>query len=228
MNLKSINVPIKLKGSVFTTLVLYICSNNIPLINDALKKKVQESPNFFHNAPIILNLSLLPKNSNWIEIKKVVFSNGFSIIGISECNDLKLKNKILSSGLPIFSNTENFIHAQKEIKKKEIYKSILYNQTIRSGQTIYAKKSDLIVVNNANKGSELIADGNIHVYGQLSGRALAGAHGDNTRKIFCQYLKAELLSISGEYCLIDSIPKNVLNKAAQIYLKNNNIYIKKI
>lgn len=228
MNLNSINTPIKLKGSVFTTLVLYIYSNNINLINSALQKKVQESPKFFYNAPIILNFSLLPKDSNWKKIKKVIYTNGFLIIGISECYDLKLKKKILSSGFPIFSNTENFIYSNTKLKKKKIFKSILYKYTVRSGQTIYAKKSDLIVVNNANKGSELIADGNIHVYGQLSGRALAGAHGDHTRRIFCQCLEAELLSISGEYCLIDSIPKNILNKSAQIYLKNNNIHIKKL
>ncbi|CAL4321741.1 Septum site-determining protein MinC [Buchnera aphidicola (Chaitophorus sp. 3695)] len=220
--------PIKLKGSVFTTLVLYICSNNINLINNALKKKVQESPNFFHKAPIILNLSLLPKNSDWIKIQKVIFSNEFLIIGVSECNDLTLKKKILNSGLPIFSNKENFIHKNNKILDKKMRKSVLYHHTIRSGQTIYAKESDLILINNANKGSELIADGNIHVYGQLSGRALAGAHGDYTRKIFCQYLEAELLSISGEYCLIDSIPKDILNKPAQIYFKNHSIHIKKL
>ncbi|MCW5197725.1 septum site-determining protein MinC [Buchnera aphidicola] len=228
MNVKSINIPIKLQGSIFTTLVLYICSNNINLINNALQKKVQKSPDFFYKAPIILNLSLLPKNSNWKKIQKIIFSNGFLVIGVIECYDSKLKKKILNSGVPIFSNKKNFIQKYTKISKQKKFKSVLYNHTIRSGQTIYAKESDLIIINNVNKGSELIADGNIHVYGQLSGRALAGAHGDHTRKIFCQYLEAELLSISGEYCLIDSIPNNILNKPAQIYLKNHSIHIKKL
>ncbi|NIH16809.1 MAG: septum site-determining protein MinC [Buchnera aphidicola (Periphyllus lyropictus)] len=229
MNQKFKKIPITFKGSVFTTLILYLKSNKVNKIYDALQKKIKESPKFFKNAPIIVNLSLFPKNSNWIKIQKVILSSGFLIIGISECYDLYLKKIIQKLGLPIFSNTRKLINLKKKsIKNKILFKSIIYKNTIRSGQTIYAKKSDLIIINNVNEGSELIADGNIHVYGKLSGRALAGAHGDSTRRIFCTNLYSELLSISGEYCLMDLIPKNILNKSAQIFLKKGIINIKKL
>ncbi|CAL4321569.1 Septum site-determining protein MinC [Buchnera aphidicola (Periphyllus testudinaceus)] len=221
-------MPIKFQGSVFTTLVLYLKSNKIELINYALKKKIKESPFFFQNAPIIINLSLFPDSSNWKKIKKIILKNNFFILGISECKNENLKRKIINSGFPIFSNNNNLIQKKKNKSIKKIYKSIFYKNTIRSGQTIYARKSDLIITNNVNEGSEIIADGNIHVYGKLNGRALAGAHGDFTRKIFSTHLFSELLSISGEYCLMDSIPKNILNKSAQIYLKNGIVKIKKL
>ncbi|NIG99425.1 MAG: septum site-determining protein MinC [Buchnera aphidicola (Periphyllus acericola)] len=220
-------MPIQFKGSVFTTLVLYIKSNKLELIYHALKKKIKESKDFFKNAPIIINLSLCPKNINWNKIYKIILKKKFIIIGISDCFDLKLKKKIIKSGFPIFLKNKSLIQKKINVVKK-FYKSIFYKNTIRSGQTIYAKKSDLIITNNVNVGAEIISDGNIHVYGKLQGRALAGANGDGTRKIFSKYLSSELLSIAGEYCLIDSIPKKILNKSAQIYLKNGIIQIKKI
>jgi len=96
---------------------------------------------------------------------------------------------------------------------------------VRSGQKIYAKYSDLIVTNNVSAGAELVADGNIHVYGSVRGRVLAGANGDITSNIFCTALFAELLSISGEYWLSDQIPLKFIGKSAQIYLRNKILTI---
>lgn len=96
---------------------------------------------------------------------------------------------------------------------------------MRSGQKIYAKHADLIVINNVSAGAELVADGNIHVYGIVRGRVLAGANGDTSRKIFCTGLFAELVSISGEYWLSDQIPSEFIGKSAQIYLKNKFLTI---
>ncbi|CAL4321596.1 septum site-determining protein MinC [Buchnera aphidicola] len=228
MNLKYEKIPIKLKGSIFTTLVLYLNSNKINIINYFLKQEIKKSPEFFKNAPIIINLSLLPKYSNWNEIQELIISYGLKIIGIVGCHDFYLKNIIQKSGLPIFSNTKNLVEKKKKNSKKKFYKSIFYENTIHSGQTIYSKKSDLIIINNVNEGAELISDGNIHVYGKLCGRALAGAHGDRTRRIFCTNLCSELLSISGEYCLMDAIPKKIFNKSAQVIYKNGMVKIKKL
>ncbi|CAL4321700.1 Septum site-determining protein MinC [Buchnera aphidicola (Sipha maydis)] len=227
MNIKYEQTPIKFKGSVFTTLVLYLTSNKINIISYFLTREIKKSPEFFENAPVMINLSLLPKNSNWNKIKDVITSHGLKIIGVVDCYDFYLKDIIQKSGFPIFSNTKSLINEKKN-NQKSFHKSIFYKNTIHSGQTIYAKNSDLIITNNVNEGSELISDGNIHVYGKLSGRALAGAHGDNTRRIFCTNLCSELLSISGEYCLMDSIPKNIFNKSAQVIFKNGIVNIKKL
>ncbi|MDE5285708.1 MAG: septum site-determining protein MinC, partial [Buchnera aphidicola] len=111
------------------------------------------------------------------------------------------------------------------IAEKKIQKTHIVETPVRSGQKIYAQNADLIVTNNVSAGAELVADGNIHIYGIFRGRVLAGANGDITSKIFCTQLFAELVSISGEYWLSDQIPTNFFGKSAKIYLKNQFLTI---
>lgn len=232
---------ISLKGSNFTLLVLYLNHQNIDIINTSLYKKIQECPQFFKNAPIIVNVSGLLSTVNWKKIQKIIVSHGFFILGVSGCKNNSLKKIIIDSGLPILSESQkkydnynvksiynSSIATIEKIKKnttKKIEKTHIVDIPVRSGQKIYAKHADLIVVNNVSAGAELVADGNIHVYGIVRGRVLAGANGDTTRKIFCTGLFAELVSISGEYWLSDQIPVEFIGKSAQIYLKNKFLTI---
>jgi septum site-determining protein MinC len=78
---------------------------------------------------------------------------------------------------------------------------------VRSGQQVYAENSDLIVLAPVSSGAELIADGCIHVYGVLRGRAIAGATGNPQARIFCKRLEADLVAIAGIYMVADQIPK---------------------
>ena len=96
---------------------------------------------------------------------------------------------------------------------------------VRSGQRIYAPNCDLIVTSNVSAGAELIADGNIHVYGMMRGRVLAGAGGDREAQVFCTHLAAELVSIAGEYWLSDKIPAEFYGKAARLRLDDNALTI---
>ncbi len=96
---------------------------------------------------------------------------------------------------------------------------------MRSGQRIYAPQCDLIVTSHVSAGAELIADGNIHVYGMMRGRALAGASGDRETQIFCTNLMAELVSIAGEYWLSDQIPAEFYGKAARLQLVENALTV---
>ena len=96
---------------------------------------------------------------------------------------------------------------------------------VRSGQRIYAPQCDLIVTSHVSAGAELIADGNIHVYGMMRGRALAGASGDREAQIFCTHLTAELVSIAGVYWLSDKIPAEFYGKAARLQLAENALTV---
>ncbi|CAL4326389.1 septum site-determining protein MinC [Buchnera aphidicola] len=229
--------PIEIKGSNFTLLVLYINNHDIDLINQSLHKKIQEYPYFFKNAPIIVNISALCNKANWKRIQEIIVSHGLSVVGVSGCKDNILKKNIIDSGLPILSESKNnninviynpciasLKKNQKSITQK-IEKTHIVDIPVRSGQKIYAKDADLIIINNVSAGAELVADGNIHIYGIVRGRVLAGANGDITRKIFCTGLFAELVSISGEYWLSDQIPSEFIGKPVQIYLKNKFLTI---
>ncbi len=96
---------------------------------------------------------------------------------------------------------------------------------VRSGQQIYAEGGDLIVLSQVSEGAEVLADGNIHIYGALRGRALAGVHGDTSARIFCQQMDAELVSVAGNFLLSDAITSEVHRKAVQVTLEGDSLRI---
>lgn len=99
---------------------------------------------------------------------------------------------------------------------------------VRSGRQIYAQGGDLIVLASISPGAELIADGHIHVYGALRGRALAGIAGNPQARIFCRSLEAELVSVAGYWRVRDDIPDELIGKPVQIYLGNEQVVIEEL
>lgn len=103
-------------------------------------------------------------------------------------------------------------------------KSLIIDTPVRAGQRIYARDADLIVTESVNSGSEIIADGSIHVYAPLRGRALAGAKGDTSARIFTLSMEAELVSIAGVYNIFaEGFPAATRNKPMQIRLLGDRI-----
>lgn len=102
---------------------------------------------------------------------------------------------------------------------------MLHTAPIRSGQQIYAEQRDLTVLGTVGAGAEVIADGSIHVYGALRGRALAGARDNAKARIFCREFHAELVAIAGHYKVMEDIPADVRGKPAQVWLENGQIHI---
>jgi len=103
--------------------------------------------------------------------------------------------------------------AQASVETKKPHDEIL-----RTGQSLVQDQGDIILKAGMNSGSEVIASGNIHIYGTVRGRVIAGAGGHAAARIFCQSLEAELVSIAGTYCVADDIPKHVVKKPVHIYL----------
>ncbi|OHX13249.1 septum site-determining protein MinC [Chromobacterium sphagni] len=102
--------------------------------------------------------------------------------------------------------------------------AMIIDRPVRAGQQIYAKGCDLIVLAVVSAGAEVIADGNIHVYAPLRGRALAGARGNAAARIFTRSMEAELVSIAGVYRTIEqALPDSILGKPTQIYLENERL-----
>ena len=110
-------------------------------------------------------------------------------------------------------------------QREDGWGSLLLRTPLRSGQVVYAEQSDAVVLAHVNAGAELIADGNIHVYGSLRGRALAGAHGNEEARIFCKSLEADLVAIAGCYLRSDEIPEVRRGKPAQIFLDKEQLVI---
>lgn len=94
---------------------------------------------------------------------------------------------------------------------------------VRSGQQVYAGNRDLTVLTAVGAGAEVIADGSIHIYGPLRGRALAGAQGNEKARIFCREFHAELVAVAGHYKVLEDIPQDLRGKAVQVWLENGHI-----
>jgi len=102
--------------------------------------------------------------------------------------------------------------------------TLVVDKPLRSGQRVYAKGGDLVVLALVNHGAEVIADGSVHVYAPLRGKAIAGARGDTSARIYAHSLEAELLSIAGIYRTTENpLPADVSGKPAQVYLDGEKL-----
>jgi len=99
---------------------------------------------------------------------------------------------------------------------------------VRSGQQVYADNRDLTVLATVGAGAEVIADGSIHIYGALRGRALAGAQGNEKARIFCREFHAELVAVAGHYKVLEDIPKELRGKAVQVWLDGDTLRIEQL
>lgn len=223
--------PIELKGSSFTLSVIHLHHTQPEVVSQALQDKIDQAPAFLKNAPVVLNVSSLNGAVNWKEMQQAIAATGLRIVGVSGCKDDALKRMITCAGLPVLSEGKESkpqAEALPEpiVQAPEASKTRIINTPVRSGQQIYARNADLIVTSSVSAGAELVADGNIHIYGTMRGRALAGASGDRDCQIFCTSLSAELVSIAGEYWIMDQLPAEFFGKAARLCLQDGVLTIK--
>lgn len=234
-------VSVDLQGSNFTLLVISIHTSCMETVRLALEEKIKQAPHFFSkNTPVIINVSTINNRTKWFNLYKTISNTGLFIAGVCCCQDNQLKQIIKQSGLPILTKGninktfgyDNYFYKKLPVYKTndllETYKTQIIDVPIRSGQQVYAKKRDLVIVSNVSSGAEIIADGNVHIYGTMKGRVLAGASGNEESQIFCSNLYPELVSIGGYYWLTDQIPKKFLGKSARFCLKNKALIVQHI
>jgi septum site-determining protein MinC len=106
--------------------------------------------------------------------------------------------------------------------------ALVHTQMVRSGQRVYARHRDLIVSGSVASGAEVMADGCVHVYGSLRGRAIAGTRGDTSARIFCQEFHAELVSIAGVFRNFETIPPDLNGKPVQMWLDGEKLHCTRI
>ena len=103
-----------------------------------------------------------------------------------------------------------------------------HDGTVRSGQQVYARDRDLVVTGTVANGAEAIADGDIHIYGGLRGRAMAGAQGDTDARIFVHDFRAELVAIAGHYRVFEQIPKDLEGQSVRCWLEGEKLLLARL
>jgi len=228
---------LEFKSSTFAVPVLVLSGNDLSVIEQQLQEKVRLAPEFFRNSPLVFDLLELNKRNLDIDIAAltdIILKSGLLPIGIRGGNAEQNK-QALALRIPIYS-IHNSISANNQKPKTiapppepktESVATTLITQPVRSGQRIYAS-GDLIILAQVSAGAEIMAEGNIHVYNTLRGRALAGVQGNPDARIFCSDLQAELISIAGNYKVSEDLEKAVGKKPVQIYLQDHALIIKDI
>lgn len=237
MTLKSLN---------YSLLVVTIENDDLSLLADELNKKRIMAPEFFHYAPVVANIKNETPNLDFLQVKSIITEHGFILAGVSgELSDLQ-KQRLHSEQIAILRSSKKQVTREIVIDEKPALpssdknkietatfvanevKTKVFTGRVRSGQQIYAKECDLVINGDVGAGAEVIADGNIHIYGTLRGRALAGAMGDQSAAVFCRTFTPELVSIAGVYKLSDALPREYTGKSCIVALQNEQLVLERL
>lgn len=211
----------------------------------SLAIRVHEAPALFARAPVVLDLSFLPSPPSAAiahTLLDAVRAAGMLPVGLAY-GDAATGALAEQLGLPSIAK---FRAAQQhparprpapahEANPPAIQTApapgsttVQHLQSVRSGQQVYAQGADLVVVGAVANGAEVLADGNVHIYGALRGRAFAGALGDTTARIYCSEFRAEIVSIAGHYRVFEELPPEFAGRAVQINLNDGKLQIARL
>ena len=238
----------ELKAGAFTLPIIRLLDADMERVAEQLGAKVEQAPDFFRNTPVVIDLGGFPESAGEVEFPLLVgLLRGYGMIPFGVRGGSKTQNSAAEAmELAILGDTytrasrppeprpaASAAPARADARGADVpagpeAKFKLVVRPVRSGQRIYAAGGDLSVVAPVSSGAELMADGNIHVYGPLRGRALAGLNGADTARIFCSDLQAELVSVAGHYRVSDNIPAELRGVPVQVYLDQNVLRIEKL
>lgn len=262
-----IKSSMQLKGGLFPLTTLQLLTKDLQILEEQLNDKVQQAPNFFNNAPIVIDLYYLSEENidfiDFVALKNLLIKKNLVPVGVKNANK-NLQKLATEANLAILRSNNTFENHSKypgSIINKDVSKKIkivehqkfeaeyeddnlkevslisnskaiavnvknkLIINPVRSGQQIYAPDGDITVVGSVSNGSELLADGSIHVYGALRGRALAGLNNNTQARIFCSSLEADLISIAGQFKISENIEPKFWKKSVQIQLLEGKLLI---
>ena len=222
----------ELRGRMKTLSVLRILTSDLEALRRQLDVTTASAPELFQSLPVLLDFEKLSDDSqrafDVASLNRLLRERGLIPIGICGSGDV-LMGIASEVGIGVMSASATREPSHRERGGVEAAPTpaanLLIQRPVRSGQQVYAEGGDLIVLATVSPGAEIIADGNIHVYGTLRGRALAGARGNTEARIFCQRLDAELIAIAEHYRLSDGIQEARRGDPVQVFLDGDSLVI---
>jgi septum site-determining protein MinC len=218
----------RVEGGIFTVMVIGIGDPYDPALNVSLAEQVGRSPGFFSDAPVVLDLKDCigcTAAEDFASLKASLREHRLVAVGVQNASTLQQRAALATdlAAFPAAGGTQRRSGAAPAADSAS--QTRLVTQPVRSGTQIYARNGDLIVVAPVSAGAELIADGHVHVYGALRGRAIAGAKGDMAARIFVQRLEAELVAIAGRYVVSEAIAPEHHGRPVQVALVDDRLLI---
>ena len=228
-----------IKSADLSLLALLLKTTDITAVSLALKQQLSDTPGFFDQDPVVVDVSALGLDADQTldlpALMAVLREHQLVPLAIKGAHETLL---LQAKGLGLVDASDARIRRSVAVEQPSMPETapapivsqpatvaplgaMVIDKPLRSGQQVYAKGRDLIVLAMVNAGAEVIADGHIHVYGALRGKAIAGARGNTQAQIFAQVMEPELISIAGVYRTSENaLPKDVLGQVAQVCLQS--------
>ncbi len=226
--------------------VMRLFSDDLAAIDARLRSQINRAPSLFRGAPLAIDVAAL--KSNALDLSALVaLLRGQGIVPVAvrggdetvraaaAALNLGALEWVQEATTQVDGPTDgpsSSAGAQRKLRRPAPppppsikTPTQLITQPVRSGQHIYARGGDLLILGTVSAGAEVIADGHIHVYGKLHGRALAGAQGDSAARIFAQSLEAELVAVAGVYRVSEEFDEHLRGTAVQAYLHGDDLVL---
>jgi septum site-determining protein MinC len=237
----SSSISYEIKSADLALVALLLKTTQMSVLMQDLAHQLSETPDFFDQEPVVIDLAELPETEktqaiDFPQLLALLRSHKMVPIalrsgtpeqmqagkaaGLVDATYARiLKTAATSAAAPAQTPQANS-PALKTAEVAVALGALVIDKPLRSGQQVYAKGRDLVVLAMVNPGAEVIADGNIHVYSALRGKAIAGAKGNSEAMIFAQSMEPELISIAGVYRTSENaLPSEIWGKAAQVSLR---------
>lgn len=244
---------LELKAAAFTLPVIRLFGVDMDAVETELAPKVSQAPSFFRNTPVVIDLMALSDADAEVGFPQLVGllrGMGMMPVGVrggssaqheaAQAMELailgdahKPRQRVSASEVEHSDASLTPVQESAAVRPPRtggaaatvVSASLLVDRPVRSGQRVYAAGGDLTVVAAVSSGAELMADGNIHIYAPMRGRVIAGLKGDANARIFCQDMRAELVSVAGHYRVSENIPADLKGKRVQVFLDHEVLRI---
>jgi septum site-determining protein MinC len=234
------SLSFEIKSASLPLVSFVMKSADIAQVAQDLQTRLGDTPDFFDNDPVLVDLQHLEEQAGPLDLPALVqLLRSFRMNPVAlRPNNAANEAAAILAGLFLTTEARTLPQSpatQEVVREVEVIREVVrevasggsamvVDKPLRSGQHLYAKGGDLVMLAMVNPGAEIMADGHIHVYAPLRGKAIAGAKGDTSARIFTNSLEAELLSIAGVYRTSDApLPKEVAGKAAQVCLVGDKL-----
>ncbi len=236
-SLSATGTAFALRSAKLTTVALLLETADPGALAAALEAQASGAAPLFENDPVIVDLAKLREADEplaWDELLPLLRRHGMVPVAVRGGSAAQM-DAAHSAGLidapegqptaaPAAASSAPV--AELAPAALTLIPPMIVDRPLRSGQQVYARGTDLIVLGLVSHGAEVIADGHIHVYAPLRGRAIAGARGDASARIFATCLEAQLVSIAGTYRTSETpLPDNVLARPAQVRLDGERLVV---
>ncbi|MBS3020737.1 Septum site-determining protein MinC [Comamonas sp. PE63] len=230
-----------LKSAQLPVLSVVLRSTDMQALAQDLTRRLADDPDFFDNDPVLIDLSQVCEAEQEIDFPALLeaLRNHRTVpVAVRSGSEAQME-AARALGLSAAPDAMPARRAEPQIHEiirevevevpAPLADAVIVDRPLRSGQRVYAKGTDIVVLDMVSYGAEVIADGNVHVYAPLRGRAVAGASGNTGARIFSTCMEAQLLSIAGIYRTIETdLPKEVAGKAAKVRLEGEKIIIEPV